>query len=195
MATVVVPFRSGGKSRLPAGIRVEVALAMLGDVLAAATAFGDARLVTGDAAARLVGSDLGAALVDDPGGGQGAAVGAALADLDGPCIVVNADLPRLRPSDLGALAIPCGHGAMALVSARDGTTNALALPYAEAFRPLYGPGSAGRFRALALALGLVCHDLALPNVRDDVDTALDLRLAVSRRSGRRTGALAAALGG
>ena len=31
MPTVVVPFRSGGKSRLPADLRVVVALAMLGD--------------------------------------------------------------------------------------------------------------------------------------------------------------------
>ena len=50
--TTVVPFRAGGKSRLPAAIRVEVALAMLGDVLEAATAFGPTRLVTADAAAR-----------------------------------------------------------------------------------------------------------------------------------------------
>lgn len=194
MVSVVVPFRSGGKSRLPAGIREEVALAMLGDVLAAATAFGATRLVTADGAARAVAAEHDAALVDDPGGGQGAAVAAALAGLGGPCLVVNADLPRLRPSDLAALAIPSRHGAVAIVAARDGTTNALGLPSPEVFQPLYGPGSAARFRARALALGLVCRYLALPNLQDDVDTALDLD-TVGRLAGRRTRALSAAIGG
>ena len=55
MATVVVPFRSGGKSRLPAAVRVDLALAMLGDVLEAAVMHdGDVRLVTDDAAAAAV---------------------------------------------------------------------------------------------------------------------------------------------
>ena len=53
MATVVVPFRSGGKSRLPADVRVDLALAMLGDVLEAAVthAATPCALVTDDAAA------------------------------------------------------------------------------------------------------------------------------------------------
>ena len=130
MATVVVPFRAGGKSRLPAEIRVEVALAMLGDVLEAASSFGPARLVTSDEAAGLVARDLGVEVVADPGGGQGAAVQAALAGLDGPCLVVNADVPRVRPLDLTALAIPPRAGAVAIAAAPDGTTNALGLPYA-----------------------------------------------------------------
>ena len=110
MATVVVPFRAGGKSRLPAEIRVEVALAMLGDVLDAASSFGPTRLVSDDEAAGLVARELGVEVVADPGGGQGVAVQAALAGLDGPCLVVNADVPRVRPSDLTALAIPPRRG-------------------------------------------------------------------------------------
>jgi 2-phospho-L-lactate/phosphoenolpyruvate guanylyltransferase len=189
VATVVVPFRSGGKSRLPAEIRVEVALAMLGDVLEAAAGHGgDVLLVTSDEAAALVAESLGAGVVDDPGEGQGAAVSAALAGLDGPCLVVNADLPRVRPSDLNALAIPVRAGGVALVAAADGTTNALGLPYPEVFQPLYGAGSAGRFRAHAAALDLVLHDLALPNLRDDVDTETDLE-RIGPRAGRRTRAI------
>jgi len=191
-ATTVVPFRAGGKSRLPASLRVEVALAMLGDVLDAVTAFGPVRLVTADPAARLVGAELGANLVDDPGGGQGTAVQVALAGLDGPCLVVNADVPRVRPSDLAALAIPARAGAVAIVAAADGTTNALGLPYAEVFQPLYGTGSAAQFRAHAAALGLAYHDLALPNLRDDVDTVEDLD-HFGGRGGRRTRALTAVL--
>ncbi len=190
--TTVVPFRSGGKSRLPAAIRVEVALAMLGDVLEAASAFGPTLLVTGDPGARLVAAALEVEIVDEPGGGQGPAVAAALAGLDGPCLVVNADVPRVRPSDLAALAIPASAGAMAIVEAADGTTNALGLPHAEAFRPLYGAASAAQFRAHAAALAIVCHDLALANLCDDVDTLADLE-RVAPRAGARTRALAAAL--
>ena len=192
MATVIVPFRSGGKSRLPAEIRVEVALAMLGDVFDAAAAFGSTLLVTDDEAGRMIARDLGVEVVDDPGGGQGAAVLAALAGLDGPCLVVNADLPRARPSDLAALAIPPRGGAIALVAARDGTTNAVGLPFAEVFQPLYGPGSAAQFRAHAQALGLVHHDLALPNLQHDVDTLADLE-RIRGRAGRRTRALSEVL--
>ena len=192
MATVVVPFRSGGKSRLPADIRVEVALAMLGDVLGAATAFGPTRLVTADPAARLVAAELGVDLVDDPGGGQGAAVHAALVGVDGPCLVVNADVPRVRPSDLAALAIPARGGTVAIVAAADATTNALGLPYAEVFQSLYGPGSAAQFRAHALSLGLHIHDLSLPNLCHDVDTVEDLE-RIGRRGGSRTRALTVAL--
>jgi 2-phospho-L-lactate guanylyltransferase len=191
-ATTVVPFRAGGKSRLPASLRVEVALAMLGDVLDAVTTFGPARLVTADPAARLIGAELGATLIDDPGGGQGAAVQAALVGLDGPCLVVNADVPRVRPSDLAALAIPPRAGAVAVAAAADGTTNALGLPYAEVFQPLYGAGSAAQFRAHAAALGLAYHDLALPSLRDDVDTVEDLD-QIGGQGGRRTRALTAAL--
>lgn len=186
MTTIVVPFRSGGKSRLPAAIRVDVALAMLGDVLEAAVDHRSrVRLVTDDGAAAIVAAGLEVEVVDDPGGGQGAAVQAALAGLDGACLVVNADLPRIRPSDLTALAIPPRAGAVAVVPAPDGTTNALGLPFAEVFQPLYGPGSAARFQAHCTALGLVVHQLDLPNLCDDVDTAADLE-RVGGRAGTRT---------
>ena len=79
MATVVVPFRSGGKTRLPAGVRGELSLAMLCDVLEApSTPSPDVRLVTDDDAAMLLAAELGVEVVRDPGGGQGAAVAAAL---------------------------------------------------------------------------------------------------------------------
>lgn len=193
MATVVVPFRSGGKSRLPAKLRVEVSLAMLGDVLEAAVGHAErVLLVTADEAAALVADGLGVEVVDDPGGGQGRAVQAAFDGVDGVCLVVNADVPCVGRSDIAALALAPQSDALSIVAARDGTTNALGLPFAEAFQPLYGPGSAGRFRAHAAALGLVLHDLELPNLRDDVDTAADLE-RIGARAGGRTRALSAAL--
>jgi 2-phospho-L-lactate guanylyltransferase len=168
--TVVVPFRSGGKSRLPAEIRVEVALAMLEDVLEAARSHpGRVRLVTSDAAAALVAQRMGAEIVDDPGGGQGPAVQAGLRGIDGGCLVVNADLPCATPAALGRLAA----ASPALVAASDGTTNALALPGPEWFASLYGPGSAARFAAAGL------RPVPLAELEQDVDTLADLqRLAL-----------------
>jgi 2-phospho-L-lactate guanylyltransferase len=170
----VIPFRAEGKSRLPDDVRREVALAMLGDVVEVALAIGDVRVVTDDPAGRLVAGDLGARLVDDPGGGQGDAVATGLEGASGLCLVVNADLPRVRPSDLNALAVPALLGRLGIVEARDGTTNALGLPRAEVFAPLYGPGSAGRFRDHAAAVGIDAETLALGNLVDDVDTLSDL---------------------
>jgi 2-phospho-L-lactate guanylyltransferase len=184
----VIPFRGAGKSRLPEELRREVALAMLGDVVEAALAVGDVRVVTDDPAGRLVAGDIGARLVDDPGGGQSAAVAVGLEGAAGLCLVVNADVPRVRPSDLNALAVPALLGKLGIVEARDGTTNALGLPRADLFAPLYGLGSADRFRAHAVGLGIETEDVALPNIVDDVDTLSDLaRLGV--RAGARTSEL------
>lgn len=184
----VIPFRAEGKSRLPEELRREVALAMLGDVVEVALAVGEVRVVTDDPAGRLVAGDLGARLVDDPGGGQGTAVGAGLDGADGLCLVVNADVPRVRPSDLNALAVPALLGRLGLVAAEDGTTNALGLPNAGVFAPLYGPGSAGQYRAHAAALGIDAEELALSNLVDDVDTLADLA-RVGRHAGPRTAEL------
>jgi 2-phospho-L-lactate guanylyltransferase len=191
---IVIPFRAGGKSRLPEELRLEVSLAMLGDVVEAAVAVGDVRVVTDDPAARLVVSDLGATAVRDPGGGQGAAVAAALQGAAGVCLVVNADLPMARPSDLNALAVPPVLGKLAIVEARDGTTNALGLPRAGLFEPLYGQGSADRFRAHAVAHGVELEEPAIPGLVDDVDTLADLEW-IGFREGSRTAALLEAISG
>ena len=176
MTTVIVPFRSGGKSRLPSAIRVEAALAMLGDVLEAAVGLGDrVRLVTDDAAATALAASLDIKVTPDPGGGQAAAVEAALDGVDGPCLVVNADLPCATAEAFASLAAK----APAHVAAGDGTTNALALPDAGWFRPVYGPGSAARFAAAGLGL------VRLPALEHDVDTVSDLE-ALPLPAGRRT---------
>jgi len=175
MTTVVVPFAGArGKTRLdaPLAARLELSLVMLADVLAAAIPVGRTLVVTPDGDAV---EPMGAEVVDDPGGGQGAAVQAALVGLEGEVLVINADLPRVTTADLLALvdAIPL-HG-LALVEAHDGTTNALGLSSPDLFRPLYGPGSANRFRALGAV------SVAIPNIADDVDTSADLdRLGIAR---------------
>jgi len=189
MAQIVVPFRGeSGKQRLdvPDELRSKLALAMLGDVLTACVATGRTLLVTGDAAARALADELGAELVEDPGGGQGPAVAAALEQTEnGVVMVLNADVPCVVPHDLRTLAGAAELGAVGLVEADDGTTNALALPRASLFAPLYGARSADRFRAHAAALGVTAVAAAIPNLADDVDTLEDLA-RIGLRAGPRT---------
>ena len=179
MATVVVPFRSGGKSRLPDDLRVDLALAMLGDVLEAAVMHcDDVRLVTDDAAAASAARALGAGVIADPGGGQGAAVEAALFGAEAACLVVNADLPCLTPATLARLE----ELAPAHVPAVDGTTNALALPDRTWFTPAYGAGSATRFTAAGLGLATILelqHDI---DTLDDLEQLEWLGLPLGRRT-------------
>jgi 2-phospho-L-lactate guanylyltransferase (CobY/MobA/RfbA family) len=157
MARFVIPFRPNGKTRLGDS---KLALAMLEDVVAAVRALGDAPL-----------------MVDAPGG-QGEALAAALAVLDGPVTILNADLPCITAAEIEQLTA----SAPALVVAADGTTNALSLRDVADFEPLYGPGSGGRFAAR-----LGATPLALAGICDDVDTWDDL-VRVRPRLGVNTGA-------
>ena len=202
MTTVVIPFAGvEGKTRVHASSRVrrELSLAMLGDVLSAARIVGTAHVVTADAEGAALASEAGAAVSADPGSGQGAAVQAALRGLDpGVTLIVNADVPCVVPDDLRALLAATPAGGIALVEARDGTTNALSISVPEAFAPLYGPGSAARFRAHAESLGLASVSIAVPNLADDVDTLEDvqrLQLRVGPRSQACLSAMMAAAGG
>lgn len=180
MATVVVPFRAGSAKRrleLPEDVRTEFAHAMLVDVLEAATAVGPTVLVTeGEAVrAREIAEELGVFVVDDPGRGQAEAVLAGLTAIDeGPVLIVNADLPALRPRDLLALLGAMPPDGIAIAAARDGTTNALALSRPALFAPLYGPGSAARFRQHAEALGAPVVEPFIPALAADVDTVAQL---------------------
>jgi 2-phospho-L-lactate guanylyltransferase len=178
VTTLVIPFAGiDGKTRLhaPSRVRRDVSLAMLGDVLAAARSLGEIRLVTSDEEGATLGRELGADVVPDPGGGQGAAVQAALAGLEpGAIVIANADLPCALPDDFRALLAATPAGGIALVEALDGTTNALSLPAAEVFAPLYGIDSSRRFLSRARELGLEAVSAAIPNLADDVDTLDDL---------------------
>lgn len=177
MPTIVVPYRGNAKRRLPPLLRAGVAVAMLGDVVAAAREVGDVLVVTDDE----VVVPAGAEAVRDPGRGLGEAVAAGLARVDGHALVVNADLPCVTPPALQELAA----AGLALVEARDGTTNALSLPDPRAFAPLYGPGSAARFRTHA-----PFATVQISQLEEDVDTDADLdRLSASL--GPRTRALLA----
>jgi 2-phospho-L-lactate guanylyltransferase len=155
VAAYVIPYRIGGKTRLG---DPQLALAMLSDVT--------------EAVKEIAGEPF---VVDGPGG-QGEAVASALAALQGPVTIVNADLPCLTGAELLQLTA----SAPAIVAACDGTTNAIALRDAVDFEPLYGPGSAERFERR-----LGATRLALPGMCDDVDTWDDLE-RVQGRVGRNT---------
>ena len=177
MVTIVIPYRGDSKRRLPASIRAAAAVAMLGDVVAAAAEAGRVVVVTDDASV----VPRGVEVVPDPGDGLSAAVAAGLARVDGHALVVNADLPCATPGSIERLAA----AGLALVEAADGTTNALSLPDPAVFAPLYGPGSAARFRAHA-----PFEAVPIPELAEDVDTGEDLERLVSR-VGPRTRALVA----
>jgi 2-phospho-L-lactate guanylyltransferase (CobY/MobA/RfbA family) len=150
---------------------------MLGDVVEAALEVGRVLVVTDDPTV----VPPGAEAVADPGEGLGEAVAAGLTRATGHALVVNADLPCVTPHALRALA----DAGLALVEAPDGTTNALSLPNPDLFEPLYGPGSADRFRDHA-----PFATVSIPGLEEDVDTDTDLgRLAANL--GPRTRALLA----
>jgi 2-phospho-L-lactate guanylyltransferase len=164
---IVIPYAgSRGKTRL-GDAREELSAAMLENVLAAASRVGRTWVVSPDPVD-------GADWLPDPGGGQGAAVEAALREIGpGPVLIVNSDLPSVTADDLHALHEAIPERGIAIAPARDGTTNALGLSDTSLFAPLYGPGSAARFRAHAEQ----AIDVVRPGLRDDVDTSADLATA------------------
>jgi 2-phospho-L-lactate/phosphoenolpyruvate guanylyltransferase len=194
VTTFVIPYAgSAGKTRLHTSrrLRQAISLAMLGDVLAAARAVGSVRVVTADPDGAEAAHDAGAAVVDDPGGGQGAAVAAAIEGLSpGAILIANADLPCAVPADFRALLAATPAGGVAFVEAIDGTTNAISIPAAEVFAPLYGRDSARRFRDRVTSLGLEAVSAAVPNLADDVDTVADLQRLQLRLGPRSQAALA-----
>ena len=165
MPSIVIPFRGeDAKQRLPEDARAELARAMLADVMAAA-------------------DEVGRTIVAE-GRGQGAAVESALSEVEAPVLVVNADLPAVTPRDLLALLGSIPPGGIAVAAAPDGTTNALGLAAPGLFEPLYGPGSAERFLALAPS-----RLAEIPNLADDVDALSDLERLEGRLGARTKAAL------
>ena len=122
------------------------------------------RLVTDELAAAAAARALGAGVIADPGGGQGAAVEAALF---GPKLPASSSTPTSLPDTGHAGALE--ELAPAHVPAADGTTNALALPDRTWFTPAYGAGSATRFAAAQASAWPRSVEL-----QHDIDTLDDL---------------------
>ena len=173
MIRIVIPYAgSRGKTRLALGSseRETLSEAMLASVLSVALEVAETWVVSPDEPPS---SD--ATWIPDPGGGQGAAVAAALQEIGtGPVLVVNADLPTLTVDDLLALEAATPQPGIAIAAAADGTTNALGLSDTTLFAPLYGKESAARFRAHAERSGVAAVDIVRPGLQNDVDTVADL---------------------
>jgi 2-phospho-L-lactate guanylyltransferase len=218
--TVLLPVKvlALAKSRLAvlAGSRRwELALAMESDTVAAALACPEVArviVITSDPLAGKRLAALGAIIVPDGSGGPGGfperddgrqdALNAAL--LHGAAeaarrwpgtglAALTADLPALRPAELGAAlrAAARAPGVPGFVpdAAGVGTTMYAVAPGGD-FRPAFGGASRARHaRAGAAELALD----GVPGLRHDVDTPDDLRAAVALGAGFRTTAIAAEL--
>ncbi|MBB5116747.1 2-phospho-L-lactate guanylyltransferase [Streptomyces eurocidicus] len=205
--TLVVPLKplALAKSRLAAATgrapRPALALAFALDTVAAALAcraVGDVVVVTDDAVAgRRLGA-LGARILPEPpgaGGLNGAlAHGARTVRERAPRAAVatlNADLPALRPMELGRVLDSAAEFPRAFLAdaAGIGTTLLAAAPGME-----LAPAFEGRSRSRHRASG--AHEIELADVdsvRRDVDTAEDLRAALALGVGPRTSAAAGGL--
>ncbi|WP_431306316.1 2-phospho-L-lactate guanylyltransferase [Streptomyces abyssalis] len=185
--TLVVPLKplTRAKSRLAATagepVRARLALAFAQDTVAAAlacTSVRDVAVVTDDQHAARELTVLGARIVpDSPAAGLNPALAHGAAEVlagrpDAALAALNADLPALRPEELGrvldfASGVP---RAFLADAAGTGTTLLSALP-GHALGPHFGPLSRARHRASG-AEEIVLT--GVDTVRQDVDTEADL---------------------
>jgi 2-phospho-L-lactate guanylyltransferase len=205
--SLVVPLKplALAKSRLAGAVgaaRPALALAFAVDTVAAALAcpeVADVTVVTDDPTAGAELAGLGALVTADvPAAGLNAALrhGAERTRErvpGAPVAALNGDLPALRPAELALVlreAVRARKRAFLADAAGVGTT-LLAAPPRVPLSPAFG----GASRARHLASG--AHEIALasvPSVRQDVDTAADLRAAHALGVGPRTAALLASGG-
>lgn len=125
-------------------------------------------------------------LLAEPGTGLNAALAAALAAASAAeatrLVILAADLPQLRPTDVAALADQ-PPGVLAIAPDRaDLGTNALSLPLPQAaeFRFRYGPDSFARHRAEAARLDLAVAVIRTPTLALDIDEPEDLGVLAGR---------------
>jgi 2-phospho-L-lactate guanylyltransferase len=203
--SVLMPVKvlAQAKSRLAALAgprRGELALALACDTVAAVLSSGPVArviVITDDQVAGPALAGLGALVVpDEPRDGLNAALrhGAAHAAARWPgegTVALSADLPALRPDELGRTlrAAAVWPSAFVADAAGDGTTLYAAAPGVP-FRPAFGLASRSRHAAS----GAAELDLdGIPGLRQDVDTPDDLRVAVTLGLGPRSAPLAAVL--
>ena len=200
--TAVIPVKPLGlaKSRLrgavPAARHQDLALAMLADTAAAVLAspeVGELLVVTNDTTAAEVARRAGARPVPDlPDAGLNEAFRHGADVLTGrhrARVALAGDLPALRPEELTAALRSAGGRSFVADAAGTGTV-LLGVPAGEGLDPRFGPGSADAHAgsgATALAGDW-------PGLRQDVDTADDLRTVMALGPGPRTCALLRDLG-
>jgi 2-phospho-L-lactate/phosphoenolpyruvate guanylyltransferase len=206
-AILPVKHFARAKQRLGASVadplRLELARAMVGDVLAALseTALIERTIVvTGEPSVAEVAHAQGAIVIDDTArDGQSAAVNLgierALTEGMERALCVPGDCPTLDPDELASLlgARPVarsGEGAeVVIVPDRHGTgTNGLLLTPPGAISPSFGPGSCERHRELAIAAEVSWRIERPASLLLDIDTGEDLDVLRARLSAERLGA-------
>ena len=171
-------------SSAPAAVRLELARAMVLDVLHALSlvaAIERTIVITDEpeigAAARRHGATV---LADTAAAGQSAAVALgierALADCFERVLCVPGDCPALDPGDVQGLLLTEPHRPeVVIVPDRHGAgTNGLLLAPPDVIAPSFGPDSCGRHRSLANACGARCRLEHPPSLLLDIDTGEDL---------------------
>lgn len=196
--SLVVPLKplAVAKSRLARAVgasRPGLALAFAQDTVEGAlacTAVSDVVVVTDDAAAGAELARLGARIVPDaPAAGLNAALGhgarAVRSGRPGAALAaLNADLPALRPRELQRVLENASVFPRAFLAdaAGIGTTLLSAAPDVELTPSFGGPSRARHSASGAVEIALADVD----SVRRDVDTAADLRTALTLGVGRHT---------
>jgi 2-phospho-L-lactate guanylyltransferase len=188
-AVALIPVKelSFAKERLSpvleADERQYLSLAMFFDVLYAALnclSIESVSVVTRDANVAHLARDAGAQALEEPGDLNGALTSAARSVARARAtrlLVLGADIP-LATSDAMA-AVLVADADVVVVPARDGGTNALAIP-PDAIPFLFGEDSARRHLDAARGAGLQTASLHIPELQLDIDTPADLdRLAAA----------------
>ena len=198
MIDAVVPVRGlpAGKARLARLLTVaqrnRLVRAMLDDVvrsLQAAASVDRVTIVSRDAAARREAERLGVLFVKQPSKPAGLNAALALAqslyaDSDA-LLIVPADVPLIRPSDVDAfvLGVEPGAGAVSVAPSEDGGTNGLCLRPPTIIAPAFGPNSAARHEQAALAAGARFRLVRSERWALDVDWPEDLARLVAVAEG------------
>lgn len=186
---IAVKQLSAAKSRLAAVLsadaRERLVLAMLVDTITAAQsvpAVRSVKVVTPDPAAATVARELGATVVADPTP-QGHpdplnnAILAAAADAVSACtsnlVVLQGDLPALRPSELADALSAAAQYPRSFVADRALSGTSALFAFGVPLDPRFGTGSAARHRAS----GAVELHGGWPGLRCDIDTPDDLAQA------------------
>lgn len=197
--SVVVPAKrlAVAKTRLrpltEGSSHADLVLALLADTVAAALAcpaVADVVVVTDEPAAAELTGALGARTVaDEPDRGLNPALehGARAAGT-GAVAALSSDLPALRPAELEAALAAAGAAPRCFVADAQGTGTTLLTAVGTGLRPRFGAGSAAAHRAD----GAVALRGEWPGLLRDVDTADDLRAAVTLGIGPRTARVLAA---
>jgi len=204
MRGALIPMKdlAGAKMRL-AGVldreaRAEFALAMLADVIAAchdSGCFDVISVVSSDSEVFWQARELGAKPIAEPATISGLNAGLTFAQrymarrvAVSELLVVPADIPLARGSDIRALMEALGDGApcVAIARARDNGTNALALRPPEAIPMRFGPDSADAHADAARTAGVRLVQVENARLSFDIDAPEDLDELATAAAGAAT---------